>query len=54
MNQGQEQTVPIDKLEQKIGHILKKGDIFETVSGKWKVIDIGRGGKATYTVEKIE
>lgn len=50
---GQEQTVPIDKLDKKVGHVLVKGETFQTPTGCWKVVDIGRNGANTYTVERI-
>ena len=50
---GQQQTVASKVLEQKVGHLLIIGEEFETASGRWKVVDIGRYGEDTYTIEMI-
>ena len=50
---GQRQTVPSDALEKKVGHKLNLGEVFETSTGFWKVVYIGKDGTDTYTVEMI-
>lgn len=50
---GEIQSVPQQALEKKLGRKLSKGDTFITKVGTWKVIDMYRYDKETYTVEKI-
>jgi hypothetical protein len=54
MSGDQEQTVAAEVLDKKVGRKLRLGEIFETPSGKWKVVDTDRGGIDSYTVRKLE
>jgi len=54
MSGGQQQTVLAKILEQKVGRILGLKEEFQTPAGRWRVIDIGRDGKETYTIQKLD
>jgi len=53
MPSGLVATVPMKALEKKLGKTLGLGEQFTTAAGTWKVIQIGKDGRETYTVEQI-
>jgi|GEM_PF-5632644 len=50
---GQVQVVPWEVLEQRLGRKLVKDEVFETKTGKWKVLETYRPDLDAYTIEKV-
>lgn len=49
----EQQIVPQALLDRKIGHKLGKGEEFETLVGRWRVVALCADGMDTYTVELL-